>query len=162
MDKYEFNIKTEQIKKLIRKKEYAAAAKIADTMDFSKIKNNALLITIADVYEVVGEYDKARDVLALAYERAQLGRQIAFRLTRVSVKRGDVDEAIEYFEDFKEVAPRDASKYILEYEIAKLQDKPIDELIAILEQYVEDDMDDKWTFELAKLHHKNNDRLTYY
>ena len=154
MDKYEFNIKTEQIKKLIRKKEYVAAAKIADTMDFSKIKNNALLITIADVYEVIGEYDKARDVLGFAYEQSQLGRQIAYRLTRVSVKRGDLEEAMEYFEDFKEVAPRDASRYILEYEIAKLQEKPLEELAAILEQYLEDDMDDKWTFELAKLYHK--------
>lgn len=155
MDKYEFNIKTEQIKKLIRKKQYEAAAKVADTMDFSKVKNNALLITVADVYEVVGNYDRARDILVMAYERAQLGRQIAFRLTRISVKRRDIEEAIEYYEDFVAVAPKDASKYILQYEISKLKGEPIERQIAILEHYVEDDMDDKWTFELAKLYHKS-------
>lgn len=155
LDKYEFNIKTEQIKKLIRKKQYEAAAKVADTMDFSKVKNNALLITVADVYEVVGNYDRARDILVMAYERAQLGRQIAFRLTRISVKRRDIEEAIEYYEDFVAVAPKDASKYILQYEISKLKGEPIERQIAILEHYVEDDMDDKWTFELAKLYHKS-------
>lgn len=160
MDKYEFNIKTEQIKKLIRKKEYVAAAQIADTMDFSKVKNNPLLITVADVYEVIGEYDKARDVLTLAYEKTQLGRQIAFRLARISVKRRDIEEAEEYYEDFKTVAPRDASRYILQYEISKLKGEPVESQIEILEKYVEDDMDDKWTFELAKLYHKagNGDR----
>ena len=155
LDKYEFNIKTEQIKKLIRKKQYEAAAKVADTMDFSKVKNNALLITVADVYEAVGNYDRARDILVMAYERAQLGRQIAFRLTRISVKRRDIEEAIEYYEDFVAVAPKDASKYILQYEISKLKGEPIERQIAILEHYVEDDMDDKWTFELAKLYHKS-------
>lgn len=154
MDKYEFNIKTEQVKKLIRKKEYRAAAKVADTMDFGKVKNNALLITIADVYEVIGEYDKARDILILAYERAQLGRQIAYRLARVSVKRKDLEEALEYYDDFVAVAPKDASKYILQYDISKLKGEPIESQISILEQYVDDDMDDKWTFELAKLYHQ--------
>ena len=160
MDKYEFNIKTEQIKKLIRKKEYQAAAKIADTMDFTKVKNNALLITVADVYEVIGEYDSARDILEIAYERTQLGRQIAFRLTRISVKRKDLEEAMDYYEDFVAVAPKDASRYILQYEISKLKGEPIENQIAILEKYVEDDMDDKWTFELAKLNHKagNSDK----
>lgn len=154
MDKYEFNIKTEQVKKLIRKKEYRAAAKVADTMDFGKVKNNALLITIADVYEVIGEYDKARDILILAYERAQLGRQIAYRLARVSVKRKDLEEALEYYDDFVAVAPKDASKYILQYDISKLKGEPIESQISILEQYVDDEMDDKWTFELAKLYHQ--------
>lgn len=154
MDKYEFNIKTEQVKKLIRKKEYRAAAKIADSMDFGKVKNNALLITIADVYEVIGEYDKARDILVLAYERTQLGRQIAFRLARVSVKRKDLEEALEYYDDFVAVAPKDASRFILQYDISKLKGEPIESQIAILEQYVDDDMDDKWTFELAKLYHQ--------
>lgn len=154
MDKYEFNIKTEQVKKLIRKKEYRAAAKVADTMDFGKVKNNALLITIADVYEVIGEYDKARDILIFAYERAQLGRQIAYRLARVSVKRKDLEEALEYYDDFVAVAPKDASKYILQYDISKLKGEPIESQISILEQYVDDEMDDKWTFELAKLYHQ--------
>lgn len=153
MDKYEFNIKTEQIKKLIRKKEYEKAAEIADTLDFTKIKNNALLITIADVYEVIGQYDSARDVLEIAYERSQLGRQIAFRLTRVSVKRKDLESAIDYYEDFKAIAPKDASCYILQYEISKLKNEPVENQIAILEKYIEDDMDDKWTYELAKLNH---------
>lgn len=160
MDKYEFNIKTEQIKKLIRKKEYAQAAKIADTIDFSKVKNNALLITVADVYEVIGDYDSARDILETAYERSQLGRQIAFRLARISVKRKDLESALDYYEDFKTVAPKDASCYILQYEISKLKNEPIENQIEILEKYVEDDMDDKWTYELARLNHKagNTDR----
>lgn len=160
MDKYEFNIKTEQIKKLIRKKEYQKAAEIADTLDFTKIKNNALLITIADVYEVIGQYDSARDVLETAYERSQLGRQIAFRLARVSVKRRDLESATDYYEDFKAIAPKDASCYILQYEIAKLKNESVEKQIEILEKYVEDDMDDKWTYELAKLNHDagNTDR----
>ena len=160
MDKYEFNIKTEQIKKLIRKKEYTQAAKIADTIDFGKVKNNALLITVADVYEVIGDFDSARDILEIAYERSQLGRQIAFRLARISVKRKDLESALDYYEDFKTIAPKDASCYILQYEISKLKNEPIENQIDILEKYVEDDMDDKWTYELAKLNHKagNTDR----
>lgn len=158
MDKYEINIKTEQVKKLIRKREFKDAARIADTIDFSKVKNTALLITVADVYETIGEYDKARDILVMAYERNQLGRQIAFRLTRVSVKRKDLEDAMDYYADFVDAAPRDASRYILQYDISKLQNDPVEKQIAILEKYIDDDMDDRWAYELATLYEKAGDK----
>ena len=158
MDKYEINIKTEQVKKLIRKREFKDAARIADTIDFSKVKNTALLITVADVYETIGEYDKARDILVMAYERNQLGRQIAFSLTRVSVKRKDLEDAMDYYADFVDAAPRDASRYILQYDISKLQNDPVEKQIAILEKYIDDDMDDRWAYELATLYEKAGDK----
>lgn len=158
MDKYEINIKTEQVKKLIRKRDFKDAARIADTIDFSKVKNTALLITVADVYETIGEYDKARDILVMAYERNQLGRQIAFRLTRVSVKRKDLEDAMDYYADFVDAAPRDASRYILQYDISKLQNDPVEKQIAILEKYIDDDMDDRWAYELATLYEKAGDK----
>ena len=154
MDKYEFNIKVEQIKKLMKKKDYITAVKIADTIDWDKVKDNQLLIMVADVYEIAGRYDAARDALLTAYERTGLGRQLAYRLCRLSVKRGDITEAQEFYEEFTENSPRDAGRYILQYEMAKGSGQPLSKQIEILETYIEADMDDKWAFELAKLYHK--------
>ncbi len=154
MDRYEFDIKMEQIKKLMKKKDFATAVKIADGIDWKKVKENPLLIMAADVYEISGKYDEAREVLLLAYEKTGLGRQLAYRLCRLSVKRGDFKEAEEFYEEFTHNSPYDAGKYILQYEMAKGKGEPINVQIGILETFIGEDMDDRWAFELAKLYHK--------
>lgn len=154
MDRYEFNIKVEQMKKLMKKKDFVTAVKIADTIDWERVRENQLLIMAADVYEIAGRYDDARDVLLLAYEKTGLGRQLAYRLCRLSVKRGDMGEAEEFYEEFTQNSPRDAGKYILQYEMAKGRGESIEKQIEILEAYIEEDMDDRWAYELAKLYHK--------
>lgn len=154
MDKYEFNIKVEQMKKLMKKKDFITAVKIADTIDWERVRENQLLIMAADVYEIAGRYDAARDVLLLAYERTGLGRQLAYRLCRLSVKRGDISEAEEFYHEFTRNSPRDAGKYILQYEMAKGRGEAIEKQIEILEAYIEEDMDERWAYELAKLYHK--------
>ncbi len=158
MDKYEYNVKLEQIKKLIRKKDYATAARIADTIDWYKVKNNQTIVLIADVYEASGRYEQARENLKLAYDRSGLGRQIAYKLVKVCIKCGDIEEAEEFYDDFVSAAPRDISKYLLQYELAKAKGEPLDKQISILEQYLEEDMDDRWAYELAKLYHKSGQR----
>ena len=154
MDRYEFDIKMEQIKKLMKKKDFATAVKIADGIDWKKLKETPLLILAADVYEISGKYDEAREVLLLAYEKTGLGRQLAYRLCRLSVKRGDFKEAEEFYEEFTHNSPYDAGKYILQYEMAKGKGEPINVQIGILETFIGEDMDDRWAFELAMLYHK--------
>ena len=158
MDKYEYNVKLEQIKKLIRKKDYATAARIADTIDWYKVKNNQTIVLIADVYEASGRYEQARENLKLAYDRSGLGRQIAYKLVKVCIKCGKIDEAEDFYDDFVSAAPRDISKYLLQYELAKAKGEPLEKQISILEQYIEEDLDDRWAFELAKLYHKTGQR----
>ena len=158
MDKYEYNVKLEQIKKLIRKKDYATAARIADTIDWYKVKNNQTIVLIADVYEASGRYEQARENLKLAYDRSGLGRPIANKLEKVCIKCGKIDEAEDFDDDFVSAAPRDISKYLLQYELAKAKGEPLEKQISILEQYLEEDMDDRWAFELAKLYHKTGQR----
>ena len=158
MDKYEYNVKLEQIKKLIKKKDYATAARIADTIDWYKVKNNQTIVMIADVYEASGRYDQSKENLKLAYDRSGLGRQIAYKLVKICIKCGELEEAEDFYDDFVSAAPKDISKYILQYELAKAKGDPIDKQISILEQYLEEDMDDKWAFELAKLYHKSGQR----
>ena len=154
MDRYEFDIKIEQIKKLMKKKDFATAVKIADTIDWKKVKENPLLIIAADVYEISGKYDEAREALLLAYEKTGLGRQLAYRLCRLSVKRGDFKEAEEFYEEFSHNSPYDAGKYILQYEMAKGKGESLDAQISILETFIGEDMDDRWAYELARLYHK--------
>ncbi len=158
MDRYELNVKMEQIKKLARQKEYAAASKIADTIDFYKIKENKNLQLLADVYEASGRYSQAKDVLIEAYARTTLGRQFAYRLVKLCIKSGNISEAEDFYDDFINAAPKDNSKYILQYELATAKGQPLEERIKILETYLSDDMDEKWAFELAKLYHKSGQK----
>ena len=144
MDKYEVNIKMEQIKKLARQKDFAGAAAIADEIDYFKVKDNRTLSILADVYEANKEYEIARDILVEAYSRTTIGRRLAYRLVKISIKAGDLEEAEEFYEDFIEVAPKDNSRHILEYELAKAKGAPIDERIDILKLYLEDEVDEKW------------------
>jgi len=154
VDKYEFNLKLEQFKKLIEKKDYEVAAKIADSLDVHKIKSIPMLTTIADVYEVVGDYRSAKEVLVIAFEKSSMGRQIAYKLAVLSAKLGQVREAKEYYEEYVEMAPNNISKYLLEYEIAKAENADVTVLISILEKYMAEDMDEKWAYVLAVLYHK--------
>ena len=154
MDRYEFDIKIEQIKKLMKKKDFATAVKIADSIEWKKVKENNLLIIAADVYEISGKYDEAREALLLAYEKTGLGRQLAYRLCRLSIKRGDFKEAEEFYDEFTHNSPYDAGKYILQYEMAKGKGESLESQISILETFIGEDMDDRWAYELAKLYHK--------
>ncbi len=154
MDKYELNIKLEQMRKLIRRKEYNTASKIADTIEWNRIKNNQDLMLAADAYEASGKLVNAREVLLYAYERTNLGRQIVYRLCRVATKLGDVEEAEEFYSEFVRMAAGDNSKYILQYEIARARGNNLDTQIAILSKYLDEEMDDRWAYELAKLYHK--------
>lgn len=154
MDKYELNIKLEQMRKLIKRKEYNTASKIADTIEWNKIKNNQDLLMAADVYEASGKLVNAREVLLYAYERTNLGRQIVYRLCRVATKLGDIDEAEEFYGEYVKMAPGDNARYILQYELARAKGNNLDTQIAILSKYLDEEMDDRWAYELAKLYHK--------
>ena len=154
MDKYELNIKLEQMRKLIKRKEYNTASKIADTIEWNKIKNNQDLLMAADVYEASGKLVNAREVLLYAYERTNLGRQIVYRLCRVATKLGDIDEAEEFYGEYVKMAPSDNARYILQYELARAKGNNLDTQIAILSKYLDEEMDDRWAYELAKLYHK--------
>lgn len=154
MDKYELNIKLEQLRKLIKRREYNTAAKIADTIEWNKIKNNQDLLMAADIYEASGKFVNAREVLLYAYERTNLGRQIVYRLCRVAIRLGDIEEAEEFYSEFVKMATGDNSRYILQYEIARARGNNLDTQIAILSKYLDEEMDDKWAYELAKLYHK--------
>lgn len=154
MDRYELNIKIEQIKKLARQKDYAAAAKVADSIDFYRVKDNKTLSLLADVYEASGKYEQAKEILIEAYARTSLGRRLAYRLVKLCIKSGNIREAEEFYQDFTEAAPRDNSKYILQYQLATAKGEPMEKRIDILETYLGDEMDEKWSFELAKLYHK--------
>ncbi len=158
MDKYELNIKVEQMKKLAKQKDYATAAKVADSIDFYRVKENKTLSLLADIYEASGKYEQAKDILIEAYARTSLGRRLAYRLVKVCVKSGSINEAEEFYEDFIEAAPRDNSKYILQYELATAKGEPMEKRINILETYLDDEMDEKWSFELAKLYHKSGQK----
>lgn len=154
MDKYEYNIKSDQIKKLFAKKDYETVAAIADTIDWSRVKNNGMLAMVSDAYEGTKKYDKARDVLEIAYERSPMGRQLAYRLTIISLRMRDFVAADEYYQEFVELAPMDVAQYILKYRIARAKGEDLSALINILEAYVDVEMDERWQYELAKLYHE--------
>lgn len=154
MDRYEYNVKSDQIKKLYGKKDYAGAAEIADSIDWGRVKNNAMLAMVADAYEATKQYEKARDILEIAYERSPMGRQLAYRLTIISIRMRDFVSADEYYQDFIRLSPRDVAQYILKYRIARARGEDISVLINILEAYVDVEMDERWQYELAKLYHE--------
>ncbi|MBD5135661.1 MAG: hypothetical protein HDT39_06835 [Lachnospiraceae bacterium] len=154
MDRYEYNLKSDQIKKLYGKKDYATVAVIADTIDWSRVKNNGMLAMVADAYEGTKQYEKARDILEIAYERSPMGRQLAYRLTIISLRMRDFVAADEFYQDFIELAPMDVAQYILKYRIARAKGEDLSALINILEAYADVEMDERWQYELAKLYHE--------
>ena len=155
MDKYEYKLKLEQIRNLVEAKDYKTAAKIADTINWKKVKSVSTLCMIGEIYEQTKQFEQSREVLLTAYDRSPVGRNIIYRLTMVAIKMGNLEEAQEYYEEFLEIAPHDNLKYVLRYELAKAKGAAPAELITILEEFKEREFTEEWAFELAYLYHKN-------
>jgi tetratricopeptide (TPR) repeat protein len=154
VDKYEYNLKLDQIKALSAEEGYMSAAEIADSINWNKIKNVNTLVKIGEIYEKAERYQDARDILLMAYDRSPIGRMIIYRLAEVAIKMGDYDAATEYYDEFVEIAPHDDMKYVLRYAIKKGQGASFDELITILEEYKDEEYTEEWAYELAYLYHK--------
>ena len=157
MDRNEYNFKIEEMRVAVRNKDYERAVQIADSLDYRREKANDILSLIADAYEMAKQYDKAKQALIIAYENTNPGSHLAYRLCLLSAKLQQFDEAEEFYQDFVELAPRDNDKYILQYEMQKAKKAPIGKLIEILEKYIQEDMEEKWAYELAKLYHEAGD-----
>ncbi len=154
LDKYEYNLKLDQMKSLCAEENYSAAAEIADTINWNKIKNVNALVRAGEIYEKVDRYEDSKDVLLMAYDRSPIGRMIIYRLAEVAIKMGDFTAAQEYFEEFVEIAPHDNLKYVLKYSIKKAQGAGYEELIPILEELKDQEYLEEWAYELAYLYHK--------
>ena len=155
MDKYEYNLKIDQIKSLCSEENYLGAAEIADTINWNKIRNVNALVKAGEVYEKSERYSDARDVLLLAYDRSPIGRMIIYRLAEVAVKMADYDSANAYYNEFVEIAPHDTLRYVLKYAIRRGQGAGFDELIDILEEFKDQEYTEEWAYELAYLYHKS-------
>lgn len=154
MDKYEYGIKADKLKKLAEKKDYETAAKLADTIDWHRVKNMRMLSLVALVYEKVERYSDAKEILLQAYEQAPTGRRLLYKLTEISVKEREFEDAELFYREFSEVAPDDLGRYILRFTILSGKGESLDKQIGILEAYKKREFDEKWAFELAKLYHK--------
>lgn len=154
MDKYEYNIKAEQIVKLIGKKDFATAAKIADGIDWKRVRNVNMLTNVGSVYAEMGRYSDAKEILMLAFDRAPIGRRLAYKLAEVSIQAGDFKEAEHYYDIFVDLAPRDTGKFELQYKLAKKKGESAEKLISILQEYKRNDFDEVWAYELARMYHK--------
>lgn len=154
MDKYEYNLKLDQMKSLFSDEKYEEAAEIADSINWSKIKNSTALLRAGEVYEKTGRYTDSRDVLLMAYDRSPIGRGIIYRLAEVAIKMQDFQAAQDYYNEFVEIAPHDNLRYVLRYNMNKAQGAPLGELIAILEELKEEEYTEEWAYELAYLYHK--------
>ena len=152
MDKYEYNQKTEQMLELMEEGSYRKAAEIADTIDWKRVRNAAMLTNVSDIYEQNKEYEKSYNVLNLAYHRAEGSRKIISKLCTLAVKTGNVNEALEYYDDFMQIAPKDPNQYILKYQILRAQRAPIEQQIEALEEYKKSEYIEEWAYELAKLY----------
>ena len=157
MDKYEFNIKVEQIRKLSNQGDFETAMKIADTIDWKKVRNANLLSMVANVYEKNHEYQDAKDILLMAFERAPIGKRLLYKLTDLSLKEENVEEANAYYREFCDLAGDDPRQHLLRYMILKAMDAPIEQQIHSLESYTEEELDEKWLYELADLYHRAGD-----
>ena len=152
MDKYEFNIKVEQIKKMVSRGDYETAMKIADTIDWRRVRNVNILSMVATIYEKNEEYQEAKDILLLAFERAPIGKRLLFKLAELAIKEGSFQEAEDYYREFCDLAPDDPRQYILRYLILGAKGAPAEQLIHTLEQYCNIELDEKWLYELAELY----------
>ena len=155
MDKYEFNLKVEQLNKLVKSGDYKAAMRITDTIDWRRVHKADLLATVSKVYEKNNEYKEAREILLLSYDRAPVGKRVLYKLAMLAIKEGDISEAQEYYKEYTEISPQDSRKYLMEYHIANAKGEGIDKKIRILEKYNDiEKTDEKWKFELAQLYAK--------
>ncbi len=155
MDKYEFNLKVEQLNKLVKSGDYKAAMRITDTIDWRRVHKADLLATVSEVYEKNNEYKEAREILLLSYDRAPVGKRVLYKLVMLAIKEGDISEAQEYYKEYTDISPQDSRKYLMEYHIANAKGESIDKKIRILEKYNDiEKTDEKWKFELAQLYAK--------
>ena len=152
MDKYEFNLRIDQIKKKIASEDFETAMKIADTIDWRRVRNINILSMVSGVYEKNGEYQEAKDILLLAFERAPMGKRLLYKLAELAIKEGSPDEAEDYYREFCELAPEDPRQYVLRYLILGAKGAPVEQLIHTLEQYCNVELDEKWLYELAELY----------
>ena len=152
MDKYEYRSKTEQMLELMENGSYRKAAEIADTIDWKRVRNAAMLMSVSDIYEKIKDYQKSYEILNLAYRRAEGSRKVISRLCTLALKTGNVDEAIDYYDDFIQTAPKDPNQYILRYQILRAQRAPIEQQIEALEEYKKSEYIEEWAYELAKLY----------
>ena len=152
MDKYEFSIKAEQIKKLSGQGDYKTAMQIADTIDWNRVRNANLLSSIAEIYEKNGEYEEAKDILLLAFERAPVGKRFLYKLSELSLSSGAIDDAVEFYREFMDVSPEDPRKFLLQYMILKAKGARAEQLVGPLEQFTETELEEQWLYELAKLY----------
>lgn len=154
MDKYEYKVRADEIEALIREGEYAEAVAIADTIDWRRVKSVRMLCTISDLYKINRRFQESKDILLLAYEKHPSGRLIVYSLCELSIKMEEYVQAIEYYKEFAQIAPRDTSRYILQYRLYEAQEVSLEERIAVLEEFKKRDYREKWAYELAYLYHR--------
>ena len=150
LDKEEFRIKLEEINKLVQKKDYKGAMGIVDSIDWRRVKNVRTLCVVGEIYAANGRYEDSKEIFLLAYHKASIGKNILYRLIEISLRMKDIDEAMEFFEEYKQVASNDSTQYILQYKIARAQDASLNEQIRILEEYKEQEFTEKWSYELNR------------
>ena len=152
MDKYEYKVKLAQIEKLVAKKDYVTAAKIADGIDWRKVKSVTTLNMVADIYEATNRLEDCYEILNMVYDRSPVGRRVVYRMTEIATKMHDFEEAIDLYKEFVKIAPRDLSKYILKYQIYRERGSSVTDQITILEEYKSYEYDERWAYELACLY----------
>ena len=158
LEKEEFRIKLEEINKLVQNKDYKGAMNIVDSIDWRRVKNVRTLCVVGEIYAANGRYEDSKEIFLLAYHKASIGKNILYRLVEISLRMKNVDEATEFYEEYKQVAPNDSSQYILQYKIARVKNISLDEQIKILEEYKEHEFTEKWSYELAALYYKAGEK----
>lgn len=154
LDKYEFQLKLDEIESLVNDKNYAKAAEIADTINWRKVRNISTLMMIGEVYQQTKRYEDCKDILLSAYERSPIGKKIIYRLAEIAIEAGQLEEAKEYYDEFVDIAPHDSGKYVLRYRISQAKKEPYTEQIKILNDFKDQEYTEEWAYELAYLYHK--------
>lgn len=157
MDKYEYKLKLDQLKNLAAAEDYSTAAQIADSITWKKVRNSSTLCLVGDIYNHLERYEESKELYLMAYDHSPIGRNIVYKLTEVALKAGNVAEAEEYYQEFAEISPNDAKKYILRYQISCMKDEPLENKISILEELKEKEYTEKWAYELACLYRDQQD-----
>ena len=158
VDKEEFRIKLDQINHLVEVKDYKGAMEVVDSIDWRRVKNVRTLCVVGEIYAANKRYEDSRDIFLLAYHRASIGKNILYRLIEVSLKMGEIDEAMDYYEEFCSVAPNDNTAYVLRYKILKARNAPLEDQIQVLEEYKSREFTEKWSYELAKLYYRAGEK----
>lgn len=158
LDKEEFRVKLEEINHLVEQKDYKGAMNVVDSIDWRRVKNVRTLCVVGEIYAANKRYEDSKEIFLLAYHRASIGKNILYRLVEVSLKLGEISEAVEFYQEYREVAPNDNTQYILKYKILKAKKTPLAEQIKVLEEYKEKEFTEKWSYELAKLYYQDGDK----